>query len=275
MPAKAALHALLQLDHGPANGVALSYVGWMGEQKYKSSYISRLLSALRSAVTTARILGLVNWSIEVQGPKVVPYRDTRGPGPDGWIKIRQTVRARAILGDPQAIRDYAIVQLLRNPALRASEVVGLDLADLELEGSAPSVWVLGKGRTDKERLPLAASVVESIRAWLVIRGEWVGPLFVRLDKAADVAGDIEGRPRLTARSIGNIAPALGHRAGLRKRTNPHAFRHEGISAVVKATNGNLPVAQKFSRHGDVRTLLLYDDARRDEARGLADLIDGE
>ena len=46
--------------------------------------IARRLAALRSMVKLARALGRIAWTLDIAGPKAEPYRDTRGPGLDGW-----------------------------------------------------------------------------------------------------------------------------------------------------------------------------------------------
>ncbi len=270
-----AIATLLLCDHGRANGVVLSYKHWLHDRKLATATIARRLAALRSVVKLARTLGQVNWTLDIQSPRLEPYRDTRGPGLEGWRKIRQTVRAKAALGNDQAVRDYAIVQVLRGLALRRSELCGLDMADLELDPLAPGVWIVGKGKTERERLSLPSSAAEALRAWIQLRGEWPGPLFVRLDRCAVARGDLDGRARLSDRSIGNIVPAIGHRAGLTRRVRPHGLRHEAITAALDATGGDVRRVQRFSRHADVRTLTRYDDRRKDDAGEIARLIDEE
>ena len=82
-------------------------------------------------------------------------------------------------------------------------------------------------------------------------------------------------PRLSDGSIGNLVPALGHRAGLTRRVKPHGLRHEAITAALDATGGDVRRVQRFSRHKDVRTLTRYDDRRTDDAGTIARLIDEE
>jgi integrase/recombinase XerC len=253
----------------------LSYVHWLTERKMAPATIARRLAALRSVVKLARTLGHVSWSIDIASPRIEPYRDTRGPGPDGWRKIRETTRAKALLGSDQAVRDFAIVSTLRGLGLRRAELVGVDLADVELDPLDPAVWIVGKGKVDRERRTMPPSVTESLRAWIAIRGDWPGPLFVRLDRCAVSRGGLEGRARLTDRSVGNIVPAVGHRAGLVRRVRPHGLRHEAITAALDATGGDVRRVQKFSRHSRVETLLRYDDRRKDDAGEIARLIDEE
>src|SRR6186713_1970650 len=70
--------------------------------------------------------------------------------------------------DPLGCRDRAILELFYASGLRLSELVGLDVADVNVSGRM--VRVFGKGA--KERLvPFNAATVESLRAWLTVRYE--------------------------------------------------------------------------------------------------------
>ena len=74
-------------------------------------------------------------------------------------------------------RDYAMLRLLWDNALRRAEVCGLDRADFHPKEAR--LLLKGKGRIDKEPIDLAAATVEAISDWLVSMGESKSPaLFV-------------------------------------------------------------------------------------------------
>jgi integrase/recombinase XerC len=172
-------------------------------------------------------------------------------------------------GRPKAVRDLAIVRLLHDLGLRRGELVALDLADLDLEAEAATVAVVGKGRTEKDRLTLPDPTVDALATWMATRGLRPGPLFIRLDPVA------EGPDRLTGRGVFLIVRDLGRKAGLAKPVRPHGLRHEAITRALDKTNGDVRTVQRFSRHADTRTVLLYDDRRRDLAGDVAKLVAGD
>jgi integrase/recombinase XerC len=270
-PTADAIPAFLRLDRESANAVVFAYRDGMKMGGRSPATIAQRLSALRSLLRRARTIGLVQWTLDVDSPRVEPYRDTRGPGADGWQRIKRHARHGAAGGKGRDVRDYAIVCLARGNGLRRAEITGLDLADVEL-GLEPAVWVLGKGRDAKERLTIAASTAEALRAWMDLRGDWPGPLFYRLDRAA-MRLDLDARGRLTGRAVGDLVPQLGRKAGITQRVRPHGLRHAGITAALEATGGDVRKVQRFSRHRDPKTVLLYDDARVDLAGEVARLID--
>ena len=225
--------------------------------------VGRRLAALRSVVALAGRLGRCDWELSVDSPKVVPYRDTRGPGRDGW----RAIAGRLASGqDRTAVRDLALCRVLHDLMLRRSEVAGLDLTDLEFEGGKPtSVWILGKGKSAKIRLALPARTSDALATWLVVRGVDGGAVFPRLDRST-------GPPFLpiSAHSVWRIVGRTARRAGVARHVAPHGLRHEGITYVIQR-GASLLEAQIIARHADPRTTLKYIDAVNDPQKRLAEL----
>jgi integrase/recombinase XerC len=155
-----------------------------------------------------------------------------------------------------------LLRLLHGLGLRRSEVVAIDLEDVDLEGGA--VWILGKGRTAKERLTLPEPTRAALAAWIKVRGPEPGPLFINFDRR------LKGR-RLTGDGLYFLVRKLGAQAGFGVR--PHGLRHGAITEALDITRGDVRSVQKFSRHRDLRTLLVYDDNRLDLAGDVARLVD--
>jgi integrase/recombinase XerC len=267
---RAAVAGLLNLPHGHANAAALGYKAHLTGRGLKAATVCRRLAALRSVVKMARTVGRVAWALDVESPRAEPYRDTAGPGDAGWRAMLSRAKADAGTARPKAVRDLAVIRLLHDLALRRGELVALDLADADLEGG--TVAVVGKGRTEAVRLTLPDPTRDALAGWTASRGCDPGPLFVRLDRAA---GRAVGPGRLTDTAVFLIVRDLGRKVGLARPTRPHGLRHEAITRALDATNGDVRTVQRFSRHADTRTLLLYDDRRRDLAGDVAKLVAGD
>lgn len=263
----AAVATLLELSHGDANAAALAYRAHLVGRGLKSATIGRRLTALRSVVKVARQLGRIVWSLDVESPRVVPYRDTKGPGDAGWHVMLARAKRGAEAGGPKFVRDLALIRLLHDLALRRGEVVALDLADVELDADPPTIAVVGKGRTDRERLTVPALTRHALLDWIEIRGGEPGPLFCRLDRAA-----ITGGTRLTGTAVYQIVRALGARSGLARPQRPHGLRHQAITSALDLLGGDIRSVQRFSRHADPKTVMRYDDQRRDVAGDVAKLV---
>jgi len=264
---RAAVAGLLDLPHGHANAAALGYRAHLTERGLKSATIARRLAALRSVVKCARMLGRVAWALDVEGPRAEPYRDTSGPGTTGWGRLWGAAEAA---GDgTKARRDRAILRLLYDRGLRRGELAALDLADVDLSAEAPAVAVVGKGRNERERLTLNARTGRALADWLDARGPGPGALFVRLDRAAVTPG------RLSGEGVRLVVRELGKAAGLPRAVRPHGLRHASITEALDMTGGKLRDVAVFSRHRDVKTLMVYDDRRRDVGGDITRLLGGE
>jgi integrase/recombinase XerC len=169
---------LVSQPHGDANRIALGYKASLVEQGLQAATVNRRLAALRAVVKLARLLGLVPWSLEIENLPNQPYRDTRGPGGPGVRRLLAVLDGRP---GAKGARDLAILRLLYDLGLRRSEVVELDLADVDLE--AGRVAVRGKGRTQKVSLSLPAATAAALARWLALRGAAAGPLFTNFDRA--------------------------------------------------------------------------------------------
>ena len=250
---------LLAQGSGPANGLALAYRAHLLERGLAPKTVNRRLSSLRSMVKLGRILGMVSWGLEVESVKAAAYRDTRGPGLDGFRKMMESLEAGL---DAKTMRDRAILRLLFGLALRRGEVVSLDRAHLDLEGARLSI--MGKGRTERESLTIPSKVLEALKAWVAVRGEHEGPLFTALDRG-------HRGHRLDGSAVYRMVSELGQAVGI--KTRPHGLRHAGITEALDRSNGNTRIVQRFSRHKKLETLSLYDDSRQDMAGQVAALID--
>jgi integrase/recombinase XerC len=166
------------------------------------------------------------------------------------------------------LHPYAIVLTFFCVGLRVSELCGLTLQETDL--ARGSTWIKGKGRTEKELVPLPAAVVNAIRAYLTYRGTVPGPLFqTRGQRGKHRNGALE------TRSVLRIVRELGQRVGLHVWC--HALRHSSITAAldVAAKAGiGLDKVKAHSRHAAIGTLLIYADEhdRQGTQRTLADLV---
>ena len=272
---QAAVIELLSAGPGNANLRALEYRTALQARGLAPSTIARRLAALRSMVRMARTLGRIVWTLDVRSPKIESYRDTAGPGRDGWRAFRAAAERRC---DSKGCRDLALIRLLHDLALRRAEAITLDVShvdraaaeaaepgELATPGPPLAVWILGKGRRDRERIELPPQTSAALEAWLRLRGPWPGPVFPRLDRPGSV-------DRLTGRSVARIVGSLGMIAALPRPVRPHGLRHAAITAALDRTGGDVRKVQRFSRHVNIQTLIRYDDRRTDPSTDIARLV---
>jgi integrase/recombinase XerC len=234
----------------------LRYKARLIASKLSEATVNRRLAALMSLVKLARRVGATQADPRdhVEAEKVVAYRDTRG------ISAEQ---ARRLLRQPDRTtrkgkRDFALLLLLLENALRRTEVVSLTVGDFD--GEERTLRLRGKGRgTQKERVTLSAASVQALRSYLdgcahAARAE--APLFINFSPAYYGKG-------LTADGLYKIVRETAQHAGLANLLSPHRLRHTAITLALDAAGGDIRRVQRLSRHVRLETLQVYDDNRTD------------
>src|SRR5262249_29404237 len=95
----------------------------------------------------------------------------------------------------------------------------------------------------------------------------IGHFFFPLLTQESINRAKKGDGRLTGSALYQIVRRLGAAVGL--KTGPHALRHSAITDALDLTGGDVRAVQRFSRHKDLRTLMIYDDRRTDVAGDVA------
>jgi integrase/recombinase XerC len=251
----AALDELLGVGEQEARRLAWRYRTALIDRRCAPSTINVALAALVAVARAARLAGAISWVLEVEPLRVQSYRDTRGPGASG---IRALLDAAARRHDATLrARDLCALHMLFALGLRRAELVSLDMRNITRDENAKPValWIRGKGRTADERLTLPAGVRRAITNWLAVRGDAPGPLLISL-----AARHRSSHQRLSGDGLAHVLRVLSASASLPRRATPHGIRHASISVALDR-GVDLRNAAQFSRHRNLNTLVIYDDAR--------------
>ena len=259
------LTKFLGLSQPEAVYQALQYRQQLIEAKLAPSTINVRLSALKSFVDYARQAQQCSFNLaDVSCLKVESYGDTTGIAVAGFKEMLQIPDRSTIKG----IRDYAILRLLWDNALRRNEICSLDVGDFDKSGR---LSILGKGKIQKSQIDLSPATTIAISQWLTARDNYQAsdPLFSSLDRRS------KGH-RLDGSTIYRLVREFSAAAGIDKVVSPHRIRHSAITAYLDASDGNLRAAQSLSRHANLNTLNRYDDNRHKyqaiATNTLADLV---
>ncbi len=255
----------LQLERATAIALVLAFKAQQIEKRLSEATVNRRLAAIKSLVSYAQKVGKCLWSLEeITGERVKAYRDTTGIDKDAYRAVLATCNRSTIKG----ARDYAILRLFWDNALRRGELASCNIADLNAD--ALELAILGKGRgTQKETVSLSEPTVAALLAWLAVRHDVApnAPLFTAVDHA-------HFGHRLTGSALYNVVKEAAEKAGVSKRLSPHRCRHSSITAALDATNGNVREVKKLSRHARTDTLLIYDDNRVNAQQNVTNLLSG-
>lgn len=165
--------------------------------------------------------------------------------------------------DALSLRDRAILELLYGTGARVSEIVNLDLSDMNYDDGL--LRLVGKG--DKERLvPIGRAAQEALGRWLAPGGR---PAFAegvqgaRLDQRA-LFLNRQGR-RLSRQGIHLVVSARASRAGIATPVSPHALRHSCATHML-AHGADVRVVQELLGHASVATTQLYTKVSGDHLK---------
>jgi integrase/recombinase XerC len=250
------------LDHLNAR----AFLGDRNRQGNSKASAARKLSAIRAFGRYLRREGV----LEGDPAALVgtPKREQRIPNHlavDEMSKLLETPDISSPLGR----RDKAILELFYASGLRLSELVGLDLDDVNL--SARVVRVLGKGR--KERIvPFNSTAADALRAWLrdrdVLHAASTDPVSRR--SVSDKGRMLRPgrRPvreplflnyqggRLSTRSVDKLVRRYVSECSTRYGISPHALRHSFATHLLEA-GADLRAIQELLGHARLSTTQRY------------------
>jgi integrase/recombinase XerD len=150
--------------------------------------------------------------------------------------------------DPAALRDRALLETMYACGLRASEAIGLELSELDLETGI----LRARGKGSKERIvPIGSKAIATLRAYLE-RGR---PRLVGLRDEPRVFVNQRGGG-LSRQGLYKIVQRHARTAGLEDRMSPHTLRHTFATHLL-AGGCDLRSLQEMLGHADIGTTQIY------------------
>lgn len=215
--------------------------------------VARKLSALRAFTRFLRREGWIEG--DPAALTVAPRRDRKVPAHlsiDEMTRLLEAPDGSTPLGR----RDRAILELFYASGLRLSELVGLDLEDLNLGRRV--VRVMGKGRKERQ-VPFNGATEAALRAWLRDR------LAIRSStRVPDARGARRQEPlfvnargsRLGGRGIELLVARYVASSGTRDGISPHALRHSFATHLLQR-GADLRAIQELLGHAQLTTTQRY------------------
>lgn len=242
--------------HALDNLTIREYMASLYEKKKKKSSIHRKVACLRTFFRFLCREGVLekNPAMLVSSPRV----DRKLPNHlsiEQMIKFIETPETDTVLGK----RDRAILELLYASGVRVSELVGLNLTDIDF--SHQTLRVKGKGR--KERMvPFGDHAKAALEAYLGVRGE----LLIEADPddrdPNAVFMNYQGT-RITTRSVGRMLDKYCKECAEIHHVSPHALRHSFATHLLDA-GADLRTIQELLGHARLTTTQQYTHVSTDK-----------
>lgn len=213
------------------------------KRKYTPRALNRKISTIRSYFHFLQREGHVKKSPaadlrSVKLPKRYPNFLTEdeveklleGPSGDSWLDLR----------------DRAMLEILYATGIRISELTGLSLEDVDLEGKVMRV----RGKGDKERFVLMNDTArQALEHYLVMRPKQAATRHIFLSKRYS---------RISVKAAENMFAKYLEKAGIQKKASPHTLRHSFATHLL-VHGSDLMTIKELLGHSSLSTTQIYTD----------------
>jgi tyrosine recombinase XerC len=228
------------------------FLGQLKARQLKPRSLARKLSSLRSFFRF-----LQREKILTSNPAkllVTPKLDKPLPhfmSEDEAVRIIEAPRS----GKQGSLRDKAIFEVLYSTGIRVSELVGLDVEDVDFISNL--IRVMGKGK--KERIvPVGETALNALKNYLDSRGEESKFVFAN-----------KGGTRLSDRSVRNIINKYILQQAMSRHVSPHMFRHSFATHLLDH-GADLRSVQELLGHVNLSTTQIYTHLTTDKLKKVYD-----
>jgi integrase/recombinase XerD len=215
--------------------------------KLKESSIARSSVAVRNfSAFIAKERGELDLLADFKTPKI-PLRLPKA------LTVEQVQLLIDAVNKPSeiiALRDLAIIEFLYSSGARVSELVGLNIDDLNIGSEISSLRVVGKGNKDRY-IPLGSYAQSAISNYLVR----LRPALAKSQRQRALFLNQRGT-RLSRQSAWQIIHSAAERANISEHVSPHSLRHSFATHLLDG-GADIRVVQELLGHANVTTTQIY------------------
>ncbi len=230
----------LKVDNGQIN----EYLKNLQDIGKKTSTISRNLASIRSFYQyLIRIKKIKNDPTEnIQSPKV----EKRVPS------VLTSQEVELLLDQPKDIdlkgtRDKAMLEVAYATGMRVTEIISLDLEDVNLEEGFVSCKAVGKQRN----IPLGSMSIKALKEYI----EEARPIMIKDENEKSLFVNVNGK-RLTRQGFWKIVKFYKEQAHITKDITPHVLRHSFATHLLQ-NGADLKAIQTMLGHSDISSTQVY------------------
>jgi integrase/recombinase XerD len=227
------------------------------------------LSATSAARTVVAVRGFHKFAVNDGLARIDPSAGVRPPTPAKRLPkalalgdVLAILEAAGAPGTVLALRDRALLEMLYGAGARISEVVGLDVDDVDLGGGDSGGTVLLRGKGSKERIvPFGSFATEALSAYLTR----ARPELVAAGKGTPAMFLNARGGRLSRQSAWTVIVRCAERAGVTAEVSPHTMRHSFATHLLEG-GADIRVVQELLGHASVTTTEIYTKVTIDSLR---------
>ncbi len=232
----------------------ISYLGKLRRQGLSPTSVNRNLAALR---------GFYKYLLSEQRVRVNPVANIELA--KVWMHLPDALSrdemgrllAAPGMGDPAAVRDTAMLELLYASGLRVSELISLTVNDINWQAG----YLLTRGKGKKERVvPIGKAAMDALNIYI----EQARPSILK-GKASSVLFVGKSGRGLSRQGLWKIVRKYAVRKDLTKKVHPHTFRHSFATHLLEG-GADLRSVQVMLGHADIATTQIYTHVTRERIK---------
>ncbi len=229
------------------------------EHEYASATVARKVAAIKSFFRSLVSRGEIRQdpSAELDSPKVRKYLPTSISEEEVEKLLRAPIKNDTVRG----LRDTALLEILYATGMRVSEVVGLNVNDVDLVNGSVRCQ---SGKHRERVIPIYSRAVEALAAYLhggrsqLVRDEDENALFL----------NHRGK-RLTRQGLWLIIKKYVHESGIKSPVTPHTLRHSFATHLLNG-GANVREVQGLLGHANISTTQVYKQVSQEKLRQVYD-----
>ncbi len=238
----------------------LSYIGYLKEREYTSSTVARKVAAIKSFFHHLLARGVIrdDPTATLDSPKV-RKRLPQALSPE---EVSRLLAEPAKRTTPKSLRDRALLELLYATGMRVTELVSLNVSDVNL--ASGSVRII-RGKDKKERIiPAHDRAMAALREYLE-----KGRLQLMKDRDEQALFLNHRGQRLTRQGLWLIIKRYVQETGINGQVTPHTLRHSFATHLLNG-GADLRHVQKLLGHANISTTQVYTHVSGDRTRETSD-----
>jgi integrase/recombinase XerD len=224
----------------------IAFLIFLKERRYATSTLARRTAAVKSFcdfLVRSQVI-IADPTADLDSPRV----DRTPPLAITVVQVDELLELPLRSSGPESLRDKAMLELLYSTGMRVSELVALDLDDVNLEAEC----VRCSGRNKERQLPISASTVTALEEYLDI----ARPQLARGSRHVDSALFLNHRgKRLTRQGFWLILKRYAKELDIHDLT-PHTLRHSFATHML-ANGADLRSVQQLLGHASISTTQIY------------------
>ena len=223
----------------------LSYMAWARGEGKSTATLARQIASARSFygylsdrgfIRSNPSLGLIPEKVVPKPPQILSSREVE-------LLLQQPECV-----DPKGYRDRAMLELLYATGLRVSELIGLDVGDINLAAGVLTC----RGRDGKVRnIPLYAAAVRVLSEYI----EFIRPRMIATPEENALFVNVNGT-RISRQGFWKLLKAYQEKAGIEKEITPHTLRHS-FAAHLLENGADIRSIQELMGHAAISSTQIY------------------